>query len=120
MANILNQFNSNRKFTFEASDDMPFVSLETLYTTNGPDMVYTLRALYINKKGKYGDAPVAITDTAFVNLPKHLCSTVEDMISSREVVNAVNAGQAFFKVERYVPRNYPNRIAYSVIWLDAE
>lgn len=119
MANLLGQFNSNRRFTFEATDDMPYTSLAELYATHGADAVFPLRALYINKKSKYGDAPVAITDFAFVNLPKHLLSTVDDMINDREVVKAINDGHAAFQVIQYVPRNYPDRMAYTVNWLDA-
>ena len=118
MADLMNKFNNNRRFTFEANDDMPFKSLAEMYAINGADTVYILRGLYVNKKSRYGDAPVAITDLAFVNLPKHLLSTVEDMINDREVVNAVNNGDVGFKIEQYVPRNYPDKLAYSVTWLD--
>lgn len=119
MTNMMNRFNSGRKFTFEATSDMPFKSLEELYAKNGPDTIYPLRALYINTRSKYGDAPVAITDEAFVNLPKHLLDTVSEMINDREVVRYINDGYAGFKVVTYVPRNYPDKIAYSVEWIDA-
>lgn len=119
MSNMMNKFNSNRRFTFEASEDMPFMSLAELYLKHGADMVYPLRALYINNKSKYGPAPVAITDFAFVNLPKHMVSTVEDMINDKEVVAYINEGNAAFQITQYIPRNYPDRIAYSVEWIDA-
>ena len=119
MANLMSKYNSNRRFTFEASEDMPFMSLEEVYAKHGADAVIPLRALYINNKSKYGPAPVAITDFAFINLPKHMLSTVEDMINDKEVVAYINAGNAGFQVTQYVPRNYPDRIAYSVEWIDA-
>lgn len=119
MANTMSKFNSNRRFTFEATDDMPFMSLAELYLKHGEDMIYPLRALYINNKSKFGPAPVAITDFAFVNLPKHMLGTVEDMIKDKDVVAYINEGNAGFKISQYVPRNYPDRIAYSVEWIDA-
>lgn len=119
MANMMNRFNSNRRFTFEATDDMPYMSLQDLFLKNGPDTVYPLRALYINSKSKYGAAPVAITDEAFVNLPKHLLSAVETMINDRDVVQYINDGNAGFIITQYVPRNYPDKVAYSVEWIDA-
>lgn len=119
MANMMNKYNNNRRFTFEATDDMPFMSLAELYLKHGADMIYPLRALYINTKSKFGPAPVAITDFAFVNLPKHMLATVEDMINDRETVQYINDGNAGFSIEQYTPRNYPDRIAYSVTWVDA-
>lgn len=119
MMNMMNRFNSNRRFTFEATDDMPYMSLAELYAKHGANAIYPLRALYINTKSKFGNAPVAITDTCFVNLPKHLLATVENMINDREVVQYINDGNAAFVITQYVPRNYPDKVAYSVEWIDA-
>lgn len=119
MANMMNQFNNNRRFTFEATDDMPFMSLAELYLKHGESMIYPVRALYINNKSKFGPAPVVITDFAFVNLPKHMLDTVEAMIKDRAVVQYINEGNAGFQIHQYTPRNYPDRIAYSVEWIDA-
>lgn len=119
MANLMSKYNSNRRFTFEASDDMPFMSLGELYVRNGGDTIYPLKALYINNKSKFGPAPVAITTFAFVNLPKHMLATVEDMIKDNETVQYINEGNAGFIIKCYTPRNYPDKIAYSVEWVDA-
>lgn len=117
--NMMTQFNNNRRFTFEATEDMPFLSLEELYKKNGKDATYRVRALYINNKSKFGPAPVVITDTAFVNLPKHMLDTVQAMIKDREVVKYINDGYAGFVIQTYVPKNYPDKVAYSVEWVDA-
>lgn len=114
---IASKYNKGSAFTYQAPKDTPFTTLESLYKTDGEGVVYSLHSLYINRKGMYGDAPVAITDGYFVNLPKHTLDTVYSMLEDMEFIGAVNSGHVGFTVRPYV-RNGDNKPLYSVTWLD--
>ena len=74
------KFNKGSKFTFKTADDPQYVSLEVLYNKN-PDQIHDVKALYINTKSRFGDAPcVAIDPVIIVNLPNHLLDTVKERI----------------------------------------
>ena len=94
---IASKYNKGSVFTYQAPDNTPFISLEELYNGSGNGTVFPLRSLYINSKGMYGDAPVAITDDYFVNLPKHMLDTVQAMLSDGEFIQAVNNGNVGFR-----------------------
>lgn len=114
---IASKYNKGSAFTYQAAEDTPFISLEKLYHTGGEGAVYPLHSLCINNKSRYGDAPVAITDGYFVNLPRHMLDTVREMMADMELVTAVNSGKVGFSVRPYV-RNGDNKPLYSVTWLD--
>lgn len=108
---------SEPKFTHQLPDNAPFKSLKELYNGEKGENKYIVRGLYINKKGKYGDAPVAISEDFSINLPSHLCDTVTEMIQDKELVEAINAGKFGLEVYEYVPKGY-NKTCYSVKWVD--
>lgn len=114
---IASKYNKGSAFTYQAPEDVPFISLEKLFHTGGEGVVYPLHSLYINNKSKYGDAPVAITDGYFVNLPRHMLDTVREMMGDMELIAAVNGGHVGFTVRPYV-RTGDNKPLYSVTWLD--
>lgn len=81
---------NNKKFDFDMTGkSFTYVKPSEL----NPDEVYTVRMFYVNKKGKYGDAPCAVLDGNIVNLPSHLLEDVKNIISNPEAVEAVNAGK---------------------------
>ena len=104
-------------FTHQLPDGAPFKSLKELYNGEKGENKYIVRGLYINKKSKYGDAPVAISDDFSINLPSHLCDTVTEMLHDKELVEAINAGKFGLEVYMYVPSGYKNT-CYSVKWVD--
>lgn len=107
---------SGNKFTFRQGEDVTYVNLEDLLNMNGGE-IYPVKALYINKKSMYGDAPcVVINKDTTVNLPKHLLDTVIDMINDEECVNAINNNEVKFKIYSYKDKAF-NRTCYSVEWL---
>lgn len=111
---------NNVHFDFKAPKEFKYVSLGYLYNLPAyKDKVHHLNALYINRKGRFGDSPVAVTDNELVNLPAHLTDTVRDMMNDEELVQAVNAGKVGFKVYEY---NTANRSepCYSVNWVDLD
>ena len=110
------KFNKGNKFTFKPVDDAQYVSLEDLYNKN-PEQIHDVKALYINTKSKFGDAPcVAIDPVIIVNLPKHLLETVKEMINDDECVAAINNNEVKFKVYSYKDNNF-NKTCYGVKWL---
>ena len=110
------KFNRGSKFTFKPVDDAQYVSLEDLYNKN-PDQIYDVKALYINTKSKFGDAPcVAIDPVIIVNLPKHLLETVKEMIDDNECVDAINNNEVKFKIYSYKDKTF-NKTCYGVEWL---
>lgn len=118
---IASKYNHGVKFNVQIPEDTPFVSLADLFNNNGAGMVYLLRALFINKKSHYGDAPVAVvgdgSEMFRVNLPKFMLDTVNDMLHDEEFVNAVNAKAIGFNI---YPYDKDGRTCFSVSWLDVE
>ena len=110
------KFNKGNKFTFKPVDDAQYVSLEDLYNKN-TEQIHDVKALYINTKSKFGDAPcVAIDPVIIVNLPKHLLETVKEMIDDNECVTAINNNEVKFKIYSYKDKNF-NKTCYGVEWL---
>lgn len=110
------KFNKGNKFTFKPADDAQYVSLEVLYNKN-PEQIHDVKALYINTKSKFGDAPcVAIDPVIIVNLPKHLLETVKEMIADDECVDAINNNEVKFKIYSYRDNTF-NKTCYGVEWL---
>ena len=107
------KFNTGKagRFTYKIPENTPFVKLKDLPVGT----VQTVRLVYINTKGNYGEEPVAVTDKAIVNLPKHLVDTVKAMIDDDEAVEAINAGQVGFKPYEYDGKNGHG---VSVEWVD--
>lgn len=116
-----NRFNAN-------THGREYHRLQSLYESNGADIVYVIDCLFINTKGAYGDAPVAgvfaeydgydIKKVAYmVNLPSHLCEKVREICADADAVADINAGRAAFKIYTYTPKG-SNRLCYSVDWVD--
>lgn len=97
------------------TDGFTYKSLEDLYKASA-DVIYILRGIYINRRSRYGDAPVAILDKCFVNLPQHLLQTAEEMLADDDTIADIKAGRAGFEVETYTSRE--GRLCYGVHWLD--
>lgn len=104
-------------FTHQLPDNAPFKSLKELYNGEKGENTYVVYGLYINKKGKFGDAPVAISDDFSINLPSHLCDTVTEMLHDKDLVEAINAGKFGLEVYAYTPKDYKKN-CYSVKWVD--
>lgn len=116
---IASKYNKGSAFNYQAPEDTPFTTLESLYQSNSRETVYVIHSLYINSKGMYGDSPVAIIDGYFVNLPKHLTATVKAMMEDMEFIQAVNNNSVGFYIYTYTMKGMPKgKILYSVKWLD--
>ena len=94
-----------------------YTSLPDLFAEYGKEHVFAIAAIYINTKGKYGPQPVvAINESTLVNLPSHLLEACEEMRKDPEAVDAINNGQAGFKVYQYSTKN--GNTGFSVDWVD--
>lgn len=112
---ILNKFNKGTQFTFRTPTEFEYSNLKDLVKEHGIKNKHRANALYINTKSRYGDHPVAVTDTAIVNLPAHLLESVKEMIQEPEVVELANAGKLGFEVYEYEGANGKG---HSITWID--
>lgn len=117
MAWSAKKYNKDNVFTFKTPETFDFTTLDELYTNNGAEKVYPVKALYVNKKSMYGNHPVVVTDSALVDLPKHLTDTVTDMIHDDDCVSAVNGDHVGFQIYTYIDKKY-KKTCYSVTWVD--
>lgn len=95
-----NRFNKGKKFDFDTSK-LEFTSLSDLFNNNGADKVYTLRAMFINTKSKYGNTPVFASDDFIVNAPSHMLDTVNEILTDAEAIASINNGKVGFKIYPY-------------------
>lgn len=77
-----------------------------------------VRGLYINTKGKYGDAPVLISDTCYYNLPSYMTETVREMLKDDELIEQIKSGKVFADVRHFIDSKH-NRDSYTIDWVDA-
>ena len=114
---LLNKANGNKKFDFTQFEGAKYTSLKDLYEENGDEKVYTLKALYINTKGKYGNSPIALINGYNVNLPNHLLDTINLFIDSLDMVDAINNNEVGFTIYKYTDNKY-GKECYSVNWVE--
>lgn len=115
MSRFADKYNKGSKYTFRTPETHKFESLVDLFNNNGADNVYTVRALFINKKSKFGNHPVVVTTDELIGLPKHLTDTVEEMIKDSELTEAINGEKFGFTI---TPYDKEGKTYYSVTWLD--
>lgn len=110
------RYNRGSKFDVN-TDGFKYLNLQQLQDPNDLEKVFVLRGLYINRKSRYGDAPVAILSDCFVNLPAHLVPDVRDMLSDPDIIQDIKEGRCGFKIEEYNDKHY-NQHCYGVRWID--
>lgn len=113
---IASRYNK-RRFNYIIPKDVEYRNLPELLKKDGLGSVYTVKALYINTKGNYGDSPVAVLDSVIVNLPSHLLDMVKSMLEDEEVIDAVNQDKLGFTVYEYMTEHSVNPCC-SITWVD--
>lgn len=103
-------------FTFKTPDSHQYVKPSDLVASNGLDKVYKLNAIYVNKKGAYGDEPVFVTDDEIVNAPSSMMESVNGILNDSESINLIIDGQVYFKLYEY-ENKYGTQ--HSIAWVDA-
>lgn len=101
------------------TEGFEYFSLKDLYDKNGSETEYQIQGLYINKKSEYGDAPVAILNDCFANLPQHLLGECQEMLKSSEDIDDIKAGKVGFRIEEYEKElKKGKKICYGIRWID--
>jgi hypothetical protein len=111
---ILDKYNKKSMFKYDNGKEREYINLQGLVNENGIDSVYTIHALFINTKSRYGDAPLIVIDDYLVNAPRHLLSVVEDMRNDPEVIELINKRKIGFKIYSYQGKNGSG---FSVEWV---
>ena len=95
-----------------------YYGLGDLYDGKDPEKVFPIRGFYINHKSKYGDAPVAILEDKFANLPAFMLDEVLAIMVNEEDIADIKAGKVGFVIEPYFTDNRPGEVCYAVRWAD--
>lgn len=118
----------NRKKFDVDTTDLPYLSLGELYkgvSIEGEKLpydgkggeIFPIHAIYINNRSRFGAAPLAVTNGACVNLPRHLLDTCNEILQDAEAIEAIRAGKAGFTVYEYTDNTY-GRVCYGVNFCD--
>lgn len=116
MSTFANKHNAKpNPFTFKTPTGHPYTKPSELVGVNGLDETYVVRALYINKGGKFGDEPVIVTDEFTMNAPHSMVDKVAAIIDDGESTQLINSGEVAFKLYEYTNK-YGKQ--YGVTWVD--
>lgn len=116
MSKITDRYNKTfAKFDFTPNKNFSYMSLKELYNGETGNNKYIVLGIYINHKSKYGDSPVAVTDSCYVNLPKHMLGVVKEMLEDEDAITAINNKELGFEVYKYETKGVTG---YSVKWVD--
>ena len=107
MTNIKNIINKHQ--TVAPKFDLPekvreFKKLVELHNEQ-PNARYTILAVFINTKGKFGEQGIFITEHYQVNLPPHLLELSQDLRQDDEVIQAINNRELAFEIYEYNGKN---------------
>lgn len=98
LQNIISKYSKGNFPTYDFQQkERTFAKLQDL----SEGVKYTIEALFINTKGKFGDQGVIYTQDNIINLPKHLLELIKDLRSDEEVTSAINSRQLAFEVYSY-------------------
>lgn len=116
MTNIKNLINKHQtvapSFDFEEKE-RDFMKLAEL----NEGKKYTILAVFINRKGKFGDQGLFVTEQFQVNLPPHLLDLAHDLRQDQEIIDAINNRELAFEVYQY---NGKNGVGYSLNLVPSE
>lgn len=101
--------NKKRIFDIE-TEGLDYVSMEDAFNAYGKNATYRIDALYINTKGKFDDAPVAVVtidnNRVMLNMPSHMTDEVNAIIADEEDIDTIKAGKAGLKIRPYHQKTY--------------
>ena len=101
---------------------MDYMSMGDAFNKYGKDAVYVVAALYINTKGIYDDAPVAVVgaehgDWFMLNLPAHMTDDCREILKDADDIADINAGKVGLKLYPYHSDQY-NKDCVGANWVD--
>lgn len=111
--------NKGSIFTVD-TEGFDYKKLEDLYNEDA-DKIHVIQGIYINHKSEYGDAPVAICESYFANLPGYLLDECQGMLASEEDIRDIKAGLVGFVVDPYEKKVGKNmKTCYGIKWVDVD
>ena len=115
--NLSNDLNRGiKRFDYEMNEKHEYKTLEELYKADS-EKVYVVRMFFTNKKSKFGDNEVVVTDDYIINLPKHLTEIVADIMANEEHFKSIENGKFAFNIYEYeYTQGKQTKDAYSVNW----
>jgi len=116
MSSFAKKFNKQRLFDVD-TNGFEYFKLSDLYQKNGAECQYMVRAIYINTKSAFGNAPIIATDSFFVNLPTYMLSTAREILDDDESVEQIKAGKVAFVIREYMQKKF-NRVCYGINFVD--
>ena len=98
--------------------DFEFMDGYTFIAMFGGNAV-KIDGLYINKKGRYNDHPVAIIadKKILLDLPSHMTDTVNEVLKDAESIDLIKKGLVGLKAHEYVDKKY-NKQCVGFDWCD--
>ena len=112
--------NKTRIFNIE-TEGLEYVKPEDAFNKYGRDAVYRLDALFINRKGNYDDAPVAVVTTNneqfMLNMPAHMTEEVEKILADSTDIKDIKSGKVGIKLRPYHQRKF-NRDCFGQEFVD--
>lgn len=101
--------NKTRIFDIE-TEGLEYLKPEEAFNKYGKDAVYRLDALFINRKGNYGDTPVAVVttnnDQFMLNMPAHMTEEVEKILADSADIKSIKSGKVGIKLRPYHQRKF--------------
>ena len=112
--------NKTRIFEIE-TEGLEYLKPEEAFNKYGKEAVYRLDALFINRKGVYDDAPVAVVttnnDQFMLNMPAHMTEEVEKILADSADIKDIKSGKVGIKLRPYQQRKL-NRDCFGQEFVD--
>lgn len=112
--------NKTRIFDIE-TEDLEYLSPEEAFNKYGKETVYRINALFINRKGMYGNAPVAVVttnnDQFMLNMSAHMTEEVEKILADSADIKDIKSGKVGIKLRPYHQRKF-NRDCFGQEFVD--
>lgn len=96
------RFNKRNLFAFDGSS-LPYEKLATLVSDGifAEGEVIPVKGMFTHNKSKYGKTGVIVTDNYNIDVPDHLISMIDEVLSDASLIEAVNAGKCGFAIRSY-------------------
>lgn len=112
--------NKTRIFEIE-TEGLEYLKPEEAFNKYGKDAVYRLDALFINRKGNYDDAPVAVVttnnDQFMLNMPAHMTEEAEKILVDSADIKDIKSGKVGIKLRPYHQKKF-NRDCFGQEFVD--
>lgn len=86
------------------SDALPWTDLNAWIAEHGNTPI-EVKALFINKKAKFGPRAVLVSPEFKINLPNHMVDEIREIMATPDLVDLINADKAVFIPEQYEDKN---------------